>query len=359
MILRSFFIVIALGIPISVEAKQPSADTVTFVMKNTIEKFVRPRYFDFYSQTDLLKDRVSELCESPQKIKLQKAREQFDQVAISWGAIEVIRFGPVAKENRLERILFYPDRKSTGLKQVQRILAKKDGSSIAPEKLPIKSVAVQGLGALEFILFGTGSETLETGNDFRCEFGLNVSTNINSIGNELVDLWQENSLASDVWTKPSYDNQVFKNPGEAVNELLATLVHGLERVRDIRIGSFLKKTAEKDRPRSALFRRSENTIPMIVSNIRALEALLVDSDAHLLLDEEDQAIAGSIIFELKNAAKIAQEIPEPLANSLQSDELRKKLIYLKLTLKFAIDMLDQDFAAAAGLSSGFSFSDGD
>ena len=56
------------------------------------------------------------------------------------------------QDNRFERILYYPDRKGLGLRQVQALLAEQDASVLAVGALEGKSVAVQGLGALEFVL---------------------------------------------------------------------------------------------------------------------------------------------------------------------------------------------------------------
>ncbi len=69
-------------------------------------------------------------------------------------------------------MLFWPDRKGTGLKQVQAALASKDPTAADAAQLAGKSVAMQGLGALEFVLYGTGSEELATaGESYRCAYG--------------------------------------------------------------------------------------------------------------------------------------------------------------------------------------------
>jgi uncharacterized protein len=48
----------------------------------------------------------------------------------------------VVEENRLERILFFPDRKGTGLKQVQATLAASDETATDVAALSGKSVAM-------------------------------------------------------------------------------------------------------------------------------------------------------------------------------------------------------------------------
>ena len=94
----------------------------------------------------------------------------------AWSYAEIIRFGPITEQNRLERMLFWPDRKGIGLKQVQATLAAKDATAADPAQLPAKSVAMQGLGALEFVLFGTGAEALATAGDpYRCRYGAAIA----------------------------------------------------------------------------------------------------------------------------------------------------------------------------------------
>ncbi|MEM8650747.1 MAG: imelysin family protein [Pseudomonadota bacterium] len=357
--IRFFFAGIMLMVFASSAAAEPSKEITKTVMSNAARNFIQPAYSELVTSSLELKDAVVELCQDPSKERLQKARGAFSKTVEKWSAIELLRFGLITQENRLERILFYPDRKSTGLKQVQRILANSDQTAVAVETLKNKSVAVQGLGALEFLLFGTDSETIADGNKFRCNYATAVSMNISNISSELSDDWLDDSETMRIWGQPGPGNPVLKKDLEAVNELLGLMVHGLEAIRDIRIGAFLRSEAKKDRPRVAIFRRSENTVAVLENNIRAVRQLFEMSDAGLLLKEEDQGIYGNIVFELKNAENVAAQIPVPLSESLKDPDIRERIVYLRTSVNFAIEMLDQDFAKAAGLSSGFSFSDGD
>jgi predicted lipoprotein len=103
---------------------------------------------------------VTALCAhtSPASVARRRARG-VSRCGPQPGRRRDIRFGPVTEENRLERILFWPDRKGIGLKQVQAAIAGEDATAADPQTLPGKSVAMQGLGALEFVLFGTGSDS--------------------------------------------------------------------------------------------------------------------------------------------------------------------------------------------------------
>lgn len=56
----------------------------------------------------------------------------FADTVSSWSTIEIVRVGPVIEKNRFERVLYYPDKKGLGLKQVQRYLAEKMKASPVP-----------------------------------------------------------------------------------------------------------------------------------------------------------------------------------------------------------------------------------
>lgn len=350
---------ISLGFALAVHqaSAKPTNKQITSVMRQTVENVVRPAYQNFEAQTLQLQNQVSQLCTSPSRAALIGVHGQFTKVARSWASIELFRSGPVMDENRLERVLFYPDRKSTGLKQVQRILANADSSAIASNTISGKSVAVQGLGALEFLLFGTGYAVLSAEpNSFRCQFASSITDNLNSIATELNSAWS--SEYSEQWINAGQKDSVFINDQEAVNELLGTVVHSLEAIKDIRLKAFLRKEATRDRPKSALFWRSENTLSMMRANLDFVQSMLRDGGLYSFAGE-NKRIVEQIEFELKHNKSAIDAVNGSLFDALKDNTLRGKLAYFGISLKFTITRIDQEFAQKLGLSSGFSFSDGD
>src|SRR5690606_18535738 len=127
------------------ETGRPVLDAakVRAVVANAVDDFIRPSYRDFHTAAGKLATGMQDLCAAPSPETLQSAREAFAEAAAHWARIEIVRTGPALAENRLERILFYPDRKSTGLKQVQALLAEPDEAATDIANLPGKSVAMQ------------------------------------------------------------------------------------------------------------------------------------------------------------------------------------------------------------------------
>jgi len=229
-------------------------DVIPAVMEKAVENFIRPGYHRFRDQSASLEADMHALCAAPSAEGLDKARAGFDETVAAWSTIEIVRVGPAIEANRSERILFYPDRKSTGLKQVQAILARPDESATSVETLKDKSVAMQGLGALEFVLFGTGSEALrDDQQNFRCRYGAAIAGNLVRLGKELANEWDKDGGIRDAWKHPGPDNPVFRDGREAITALLGILVHGAETIRDQRIETFYKGEENNTFPKQAIY----------------------------------------------------------------------------------------------------------
>ncbi|MCC2613391.1 imelysin family protein [Neorhizobium petrolearium] len=337
----------------------PEAD-VTRVMTAAVDQFIRPGYDAFQASAEKMTASMKTLCDAPSTENYDAAKATFRDAAVSWAHIEVVRVGPVIEQYRFERILFYPDRKSTGLKQVQGILAKSDETATDPTTLATKSVATQGFGALEYLLFGTGSEALSTGQDgFRCRYGAAIAGNITNVAKELSDIWDAPDGIQKTWEQPGPDNPVFRTGGEAITALLGILVHGAEAVRDQRIETFYKGADKAKFPKQALFWRSESTWPMIQGNLEGLSALLDKSGMADLLQEKDRPVVAATQAQLKSMTELAGTITADLEKAVEDPAERKKLDALLADGKNVISKLNDGYGGAIGLSSGFSFSDGD
>ncbi|MBP2559719.1 putative lipoprotein [Neorhizobium galegae] len=337
----------------------PMAD-VTRVMAAAVDGFIRPGYDAFHESAGRMTAAMKALCEAPSRTNYDAAKNAFRDAAVSWAHIEVVRVGPVIEHNRFERILFYPDRKSTGLKQVQSVLSKADETATDPLSLGTKSVAMQGFGALEYVLAGSGSDELLRGKQsFRCRYGAAVAGNIANVAKELSDIWDDPNGIQKAWEQPGPDNPNFRTGGEAITALLGILVHGAEAVRDQRIETFYKGADKAKFPKQALFWRSENTWATVKGNLEGLAILLEKSGMVSLLQEKDRPIVAATQAQLKSMIELSGKITPDLEKAVENAAERKKLDTLLADGKGVISKLNDGYGGAIGLSSGFSFADGD
>lgn len=344
------------------EAPVPPAltdENVVGVMTRAVDEVIRPGYRRFQASAGTLAETTAAFCKTPSEGSRTAVDDAFRQAVADWGRIEIVRIGPVIDDNRFERILFYPDRKSTGLKQVQALLQKADEADTNAAVMAGKSVAIQGFGALEFALYGTGAETLmRAPNGFRCRYAAAVARHIETTAGQLIAAWDAPGGVQQDWKHPGPQNPVFRTGKEAVTALLGILVHGAEAVRDQRIETFYRNGGTA-RPKSAVFWRSGNTWTSINANIEGLQALFDTSGMADLIDPNFMSIAGNIDFVLKSLHRVAPTIDPDIEKAVSTPEEQEKIAFLLVNTRDLILRLNTEYGGAIGLGAGFSFADGD
>jgi predicted lipoprotein len=162
--------------PVSNPVARAEADHAA-IARAALTEVIRPGYAAFGDATSALSEKVEALCKQPSDAKLKEAKDAFAAAVDAWNKVEIYRFGPVMEQHRIDHLFYWPDPKSLGLKQVQDALARKDETVAAPGTLAAKSVALHGLPALEYLLYGEGADALAEGDDdaaFRCKFAATV-----------------------------------------------------------------------------------------------------------------------------------------------------------------------------------------
>jgi hypothetical protein len=330
------------------------------VLDAAVNKAIRPAMAQFKEEASGLEAAMGALCANPSETTLAIAQDRFAQAATAYGRIEFIRIGPLMEDNRAERLLFFPDRKGIGLRQVQAILAEEDASVTSVAGLREKSVAVQGFGALEFVLHGTGFEGLANSERlFRCRFGQAIAGNISMMSDELAWGWYRQDGIAVHLLRPSPDYTDYRTPVEAMEEIVGLVSHGLEATRDQRINPFLSKDNAAAKPKQALFWRSGLTMAMVRANVEGTRDLIAVSGVARAVGEKDQGLGDSIAFEFRNAERALGLVLSPVEQALEDPKQLHALNYLVLVTVSLQAMVGEQLSTALGLSVGFSSLDGD
>ncbi|MFZ2103470.1 MAG: imelysin family protein [Oricola sp.] len=327
-------------------------------VKRVIAGFIQPEFSRFAENAELASVAVSTLCEQPSERRLGSARQAFRDSALSFARIEFLRTGPLAKDNRLERLLFWPDRKGVALRQVQAAIATGDESVTDAAALPAKSVALQGFTALEYLLFGTGSDEMAKQDGQRCAFAAAVAGNIHSIAEKLAAEWNDPQGYAAIWAEPGPDNEAFRNVEEAVGELISIPSEAFEIIRDQRLKPILPEDGEPNR-KQALFWRSGLTMEFAQAGFEALRAYFEASQMGSLLTDDERWQTRSIEFEFGNAERTFERLGLPIEDVLADPDRTKDLQYLVILSQSLQRMFGEQLTATLGLSVGFSSLDGD
>ena len=346
--------------PMSADAAFAPDATIEPVMQRAVDDVIVPGYKAFDGSAHAMAASMNRLCNENSPAAYDAAMQAFTRAVADWSHIEVLRDGPALDENRFERILFFPDAKGLALKQVQALLAKKDETEISGSSMKGKSVAIQGLTALEFVLAGNGKEELSGGADnFRCHAGRAIAANVATIAGELATLWSAPDGVARNWKAFGPDNPVYRNGDEALIALLGTLVRGIETINEKRVTIFYPTDGTTPNPKKALYWRSGLTMSSVADNLEGLRDIWDKSGMQSIIKGDASAITTNINFEFKTAIETARKLAEPPEKLVSDERQRSRIEFLQLTLADLQARLNNDYGRAMGLSAGFTFSDGD
>lgn len=330
------------------------------VIKQMIERSVLPGYTTLQISALAEEEIIQKLCLNPTTENLSKARQSYATLVSAWSAVEIFRLGPARKDNRQEKLFFWPDRKSIGLKQVRNLIVAEDQKALSPEKLQTKSVALQGLLALEYVLFGKGSGVLSTGEpgSYRCHYGATISKAMALTARDISEDWSKPNGYADLMYNAGPDNPVYRSKGEVMQDFLRVASEMIQSVRDLKLHNSIKDEPGKSKPKRAPLWRSGMTIHAIKDNLNSVTNLMNTGG----LGSFTPRYAKSIEFELEQTNKTLTKLeqrPEPWIELVKQKDAHQILSYILIPLEGAKNITTDLIPAELGLSLGFNSLDGD
>lgn len=326
--------------------------------RRVAEGFARPAAAAFAKAAGAASRQVEELCAAPDAAGLEAARAAFPELVSAWGRLSLLRFGPLQAENRFERLFFWPDPRGVILRQVQELLAGKDEAALEPGALAAKSVAVQGLPALEYVLHGSGSEELaQAGGGYRCRYGAAVAANVAAIAQAVEAGWQDDSAFSDDFTAPSGSNDLYRSNREVAAEVVKAAGTALQFVRNAQLLPALGETAEAARGRRAPLWRSDLTFALAAAQIGSVSDIA--GVAGFDLDPQARKAVEALRFDIGHARAALGAIEQPAEHAFADENDRPRIRYVTVALEAANATLGNALSAALGLTMGFNALDGD
>ena len=358
-------LILATGLPFaSAQAQQDEPPEFPYpeVIQKAVLDFFVPVYEQVVIKAEALDRDMIALCDAPGKDGLSKVREGFANMVDAWSRAEAVQFGPVGNMGRRERILFWPDRKGIGARQYRRILKQRDATAIDPETLARKSVAVQGLPALERILFDKSATQLETTGDkstFRCAFGKAISANVVLQAKKVLAEWDRHPSYAEQMIKPGPHNPHFHDSNNSAATLVSTFSYALEVFQDVKLRPGMGKSVEKAKPKKTPWRRSGLGLNSLTANLEALQSLYELSGIGDVLPDNEKWIDKGIRADFAKSLKLLQGIKSDLATAVTDPAQRKALKGLVAATDNLQLLLGTEIPRAHGIVLGFVWVDGD
>ena len=349
------------GQMMAVRAEEPDLSSVVAEM---VDGAILPAYDRFVATAGTEVVAIEALCETPNAETLSAARRGFAELVAGFAAIEAMRFGPAREGNRFERLFFWPDRRGRGLRQVETILLEQDEAALDAALLAQKSVAVQGVLALEFVLFNPGADgELVEPAGFRCGYARAISQRIAETAKELLLAWRQPGGFGEQMKNPNPEQPVYRSNGEALQEILRSAGEILSIDKDFKINRVIGKNLTAAKIKRAPLWRSRLWLRAISGNIAFVESLFAGPALSRVLDESQASLPDELLFELNQARRAVADanlswakVDEDIVLSQDEYDL---LYYSTLPLNGAALIINTRLPEALGLVIGFNSLDGD
>lgn len=327
-----------------------------------VDGYIRPETRSFADVTGTLDAAIAAFCKAPGPDARKPVDAAFRTAVEGWSAVQILRFGPLTEANRLERIAYWPDPKGIGLRQIRRALAARDPSMTDPAQLGDKSVALQGLTALEYLLYAGEDEAIGTARPagtFRCAYAAAAAHALAGVAGDIAREWAAPDGFAERLMQPGSEDPLYRTPSEAMQELHRALGTGLQVTQDQKLKPVLGEDMNSAKPFVAPFRRSGLTMAVLAADARALKEFVAKTGFTKSLPNEFAWLDNSMAFEFDNAVTAAEAVTLPIDEAVYDKAARGKLEYLFVVLGHLRDMVQTDLATALDLKVGFNALDGD
>lgn len=260
--------------PQSADAAAPALDPVPL-----IEGWLLPRYDALAAETAAQAKAWTAFCTKPDATGVPALKAAHGKAADAWNAVEFITFGPVSLSLRADRISFFPDRRNAIARGLAELIADADASRLEPERFAQSSAAVQGLPALERLLYEDGAaDALVAGAESarRCAIGTAISANLATLARDIRTAWGDRTagvLGAIVSGKG--DPALFPDLGALPGMILTDLSGAYQRVSDTKILPVMGSGPSDAKPTLADSWRSGRAGRVAANMIRSADALLV------------------------------------------------------------------------------------
>ncbi len=324
-----------------------------------------PALSTFKTAADALTMAAKAFQAKPDQAGFEAVRTAFGTVSDAWMAVQLLRYGPLSQAQRLERIAYWPERRSIIDKQLAAFVAAGDKSKLEPASFGNASVAVQGLAALERLLYD-GTDPLARFTEtspaaaYRAALVAAIAENLQHIATEAQDAW--GALAPKL---AKGDQGGFGNtPNEATGQIYAGLMTMTQVVGDQKIGLPLGKGPDLAKPKQAEQWRSGRSLRDIGLNLKALQQALASdaagSFAVFLTGSGGTEIKARLGRAFDACDQALQAIKQPLDQAVTDDTGgRRQVEQFLVSVNQLRDILTQEMPKAIGITLGFNDLDGD
>lgn len=326
-------------------------------VKNAVDQYILPAHEKLLREASVMDSEMSRYCRGAARPQYERLVEQFAALNDAWAGVYFFRFGPWSHKHRLERFLFWPDRKGRALRQVRKLLKEKKRKLLSDEAFSKRSVAVQGIPALEFLIFVQG--LTDPSDKFACDYGLAITGNLKSIALDVLEDWRGAEGYRTLLLEPSKDNPAYQSDAESARELVKALLLGLQVLRDQMLIPVIGTSVENAKPKKAFLRRSGLSLRFIGAASLALKDYVKALQLIYFVDDGLPWTKAVLTEEFDRAHMLSSKLKHPLTEAVLDESEREDVGHLRFTINKAHQVIAKSIVPSMGIKLGFNALDGD
>jgi predicted lipoprotein len=340
---------------------------LTLILEDLAYAVAVPQYQAMTASFVDLQSATDAFCAAPDAAGLERTRAAWRHGMETWLTASTVSLGPIGDENRDLRIEFWPDANNNVSRAVDQMLLRDD--VLTADVLARQSVAAQGLPALELLLFDPETDALTafTNGDRaarRCVYARAITGNLVTIAQQVEAGWTGDGGYAVQLASSGRGSDVFATREAAIDEVVNQLVATLGVVRGNRIADPLGGgTAAEAKPFRAESVPSGNSLANISAVLRGVASTLGAGPrfgfVHYLRDSSRDALAAQLTGAIDTAQSLVAAIPVPLADAVQDDAQRPRVVELLDQTAALAKLVEIDLSAAMDVTIGFNENDGD
>lgn len=331
----------------------------------TAKGSIIPGYQAFGETAKEMQGRLEALCKTPGDDTLDAAQQQFAALTAAWARVQYISFGPIFEHQRAFRIEYWPDKRNVVGRQLAEVLKKQDHAALEPERFATTTVGVQGLPALERMLYGDDalSELKSPNAAFRCGLFAAISNNLETIARDAVTGWTEGDSAFLARIEhPSEDDEELPSGRDAAGRLLNDLLTATIAMRDMKLLAPLGSSLAKAKGQGAEYWRSGQSLAVLAANLEGWRAQFFAAGglgALLAMQPDGKPTVDDVTAAVDQASSALQQVTMPLDKAVADSAQRKQVEAFAVQLVKIRDLLAGPVTTKLNIPVGFNALDGD
>jgi predicted lipoprotein len=338
----------------------PAVPSFPKLNARVIDSYVLPRFRRLAESSGKLTEDLARACDGDKKAA-EALKKNFADTVLAWAAVEFLRFGPMSPIGRPERFDFWPDPRGVTLRQVNALIAKRDASALDAAALAKKSAAVQGLSALEILLYDD-AHSIATDDEearYRCKLALAMAQSTHALAREILVEWEGDAGWRRRMVEPGPEDERYKSPEEPAADFARALITGLQMIQDREVVPMIAAVATPDKPPRLPFTRSGLSSRYIASGIASSKALYETMGLSRSVPSDKAWMPRWITAAFERLARDAPAAVESIPRAKDNPDRARELRMVRFHVEGIRKLVGREIAPLAGLTIGFNELDGD